>query len=456
MNKKVAIYVIILLSLFLVVLGSTNLLVQEEVKVTSNKLKATIVSKEGNKLTVQDKNNIIYTFDDDNNFFVGDKLVIEYTGLLNKSKEVQNNTLLSCMDRDDELDSDGVPLDWKDKGIFSDYYILANNKLKELSLDEKINQLLLVKYPDDKDGKIVKEKQFAGYVFFEKDFKDKSREEVIEMIRKVQDAAKIPLLTAVDEEGGDVVRVSSNKKLREEKFSAPSVLYKKGGLEEIEKDTIEKGNFLYDLGINVNLAPVVDVSTSDEDYIYDRTLQENTEKTAQYAKTVISASRKTLVSDVLKHFPGYGNNDDTHSGTSEDERSLETIKKNDLPPFQAGIDALAEAVLVSHNIVKNIDGDNPASLSASIHNMLRNDLNFTGIIITDDMSMGAVKGIENSIIKALKAGNDLIITGDYETAFSEIKEAVEKGQLSEDLINKLAFRVLAWKYYKGLLFDISK
>ncbi len=456
MNKKFTAYLILLLSLFLIVLGSTNLLVKDEIKET-NKLKATIVSREKNKLTVQDKNNVIYTFQNiENDFKVGDILELEYSGDLNKNMEKQNNTIINCVDVKEDTDSNGIPLEWMDKGIFSSFYILAKNKLDELTLDEKIGQLLLVRYPDDNQVEILKNKQFAGFTFYEKDFKDKTREEVIEMMGQLQNAAKTPLLTAVDEEGGTVVRVSSNKKLRDSKFLAPSELYKNGGLARIEEDTLDKSNFLFDLGINVNLAPVVDVSSSDEDYIYDRSLQEDTKKTAEYAKTVISTSKKGLVSYVLKHFPGYGNNDDTHDGQSEDNRSLETIKENDLPPFKAGIDALAEAVLVSHNTIKNVDADNPASLSVSVHNMLRSDLGFTGIIITDDMEMGAVKSIDNKIVKALKAGNDLIMVTDYEEAFTQIKKALDEGELSEELINKLAFRVIAWKYYKGLLFEFSK
>lgn len=173
-------------------------------------------------------------------------------------------------------------------------------------------------------------------------------------------------------------------------------------------------------------------------------------------KTVIEASKGTGLSYTLKHFPSYGHNADTHDEHSIDNRSYEEIKNNDLSPFKAGIDVCAEAVLVSHNIVTSINNQNPASLSTSVHNLLRNDMNFTDIIMTDNLDMGALYTVDNVVVKAVLAGNDLIITTDYKKDIDILKSAVYNGTISEELIDKLAFRVLAWKYYKGLLFEISK
>ena len=461
-NKKITFFLIVFLSISLVVLASTNLLVKKEIP-KSKQLTGVVLNKKKESLTIKTNANEIYTFKTNqsnkttqSSFSIGDNILIEYTGLLNKNASLQDITILNCLETLEETDSNGIPLSWKDNGIFKDYYLLAKNKLDELTLDEKIGQLLLVKYPSSNGKEALKEHQFSGYIFFENDFKDKSKDEVVAMINSLNEVAKIPLLTAVDEEGGEVVRVSSNKKLAEEKFASPSEIYKQGGLTAIKEDTIKKSALLKDLGLNVNLAPVVDVSNSDEDYIYDRTLQEDTAKTAEYAKTVISASKNTGVSYVLKHFPGYADNEDTHTSSSTDERSLQVIKEKDLPPFESGINASAEAVLVNHNIVKNIDSKNPASLSVEVHNLLRDDLKFTGIIMTDDLSMKSTSDIEKNVVKALNAGNDLVIVGDYNAAISQIKKALEEDELSENLLNKLAFRVLAWKYYKGILFEIHK
>ena len=208
---------------------------------------------------------------------------------------------------------------------------------------------------------------------------------------------------------------------------------------------------LNNLGINLNLAPVVDISTNKKDYMYERSLGENAKLTAQYAKTVIETSKTTKVSYTLKHFPGYGNNLDTHKGISIDKRSREEIYQKDLEPFREGIKAGAEAVLISHPIVMSIDNENPASLSTKIHQLLRKELNFTGVIITDDLAMKAVAEDEENVIKAIIAGNDLIITADYKQAIKAMKQGLEKEKIKQEEIDKAVFKVLAWKYAKKLL-----
>ena len=189
--------------------------------------------------------------------------------------------------------------------------------------------------------------------------------------------------------------------------------------------------------------------------MYKRAIELDAVKTPTYAKTVIEASKSNSVSYTLKHFPGYGNNLDTHVGESVDKRTLEEIMQNDILPFKSGIEAGAEAVLVSHNIVTSIDKNNPASLSKSVHNLLRSDLKFTGIIITDDLSMSAIND-DKAVLKPIEAGNDLLIVTDYSKAFNDIKKSLTNGELKEEILDKLVFRVLAWKYYKGLLVSNQK
>lgn len=338
-----------------------------------------------------------------------------------------------------------------DNGLFKDYYEKAYQKLEKMSLDEKMGQILLVRYPDNHQKEIVEKYQFGGYLFFGKDFKDKTKDEVIKMIDDSNSVSKIPLLTAVDEEGGIVVRVSSNKNLRSERFLSSSELYKNGGFDRIKADTIEKSNLLKYLGINLNLAPVVDVSVDPNDYMYKRSLQEDAETTAKFSSLVIETSKNTGVSYTLKHFPGYGNNIDTHNGSSIDSRTRKEIESNDILPFKSGIKSGAEAILFSHNVVTSMDKDNPASLSKTLHDYVRNDLNFTGVVITDDLDMGALKDIENKNVQALLAGNDLLISTDYVESIEKIKQAVDNKLLDEKTLDEHVLRVLAWKYYKGLL-----
>lgn len=338
-----------------------------------------------------------------------------------------------------------------DNGIFKEHYQKAYEILKTMTVEEKIAQLLLVRYPDENQKEVLEQYQFGGYLFFAKDFQDKTKEEVINMTNMVQEVAKIPILTALDEEGGIVVRVSSNPRLRASKFLSSRELYRQGGLDRIREDTVEKSNLLNSLGLNLNLAPVVDVSTNYSDYMYKRSIGQNATVTSEFAKTVIEASKNTGVSYTLKHFPGYGNNVDTHSGTSLDNRSLETLHEVDLKPFEEGIRSGAEAILVSHNIVTAIDSENPASLSVSINKLLREELGFTGVVIIDDLVMGAVETIPNKSLKSLIAGNDLLITTNYLESMEEIKGGIDREEITEDVLDEHVLRILAWKYYKGLL-----
>ena len=335
--------------------------------------------------------------------------------------------------------------------LLEPYYEKAKQKLQTLTQEEKIGQIFLCRYPEKNAIEDMQTYKLGGYLWFEKDFKNKTEDQIKEEISNLQKASNIPLLIAIDEEGGKVVRASSNTNLRTEKFKSPSDLYKEGGYERIKQDTIEKSKFLSNLGINLNLAPVVDVTTNPLDYMYQRSLGENTEKTAEYAKTVIEASKEGTVSYTLKHFPGYGNNSDTHKGSSKDTKSYEEIEKIDLPPFKAGIKAGAEAVLVSHNIVESIDAENPASLSTKINKILRENLNFKGIIITDDLYMGAVSEDSEAVIKSVQAGNDIIIVTDYKKSIEDIQKAIENGTISLEKIDKMVTQILAWKYYKGLM-----
>lgn len=429
---------------------------------------ATVMNLNREKLTVQDSNHVIYTLSDKNflDLSVGDRILIEYTGLLDTTTDEQDIKIKSVTKTDSEKkndatsegknDTNGIPENWQDNGIFKQYYTLAYEKLGKMSTSEKIGQLILARYDKDKALENLNKYYLGGYVFFESDFKGKSEVEVKKMIQDLQNTAKTPLLTAVDEEGGKVVRVSSNSSLVQEKFKSPQELYKNGGFEAIKADTINKSKVLKNLGLNLNFAPVVDVATNSSSYMYDRTIGLDTKGTSEYAKTVIEASIGTGVSYTLKHFPGYGDAIDSHSNITTIDTTYDEVVNQFLPPFQAGIDAKAEAVMVNHNIYDRIDNANPASLSPGIHNMLRDRLSFKGIIITDNLDMGAVANINDATVKAILAGNDMIITTDYQGSFNAIQDALKNGTLSEDTIDKLAFRVLAWKYYKGLMFENQK
>ena len=155
----------------------------------------------------------------------------------------------------------------------------------------------------------------------------------------------------------------------------------------------------------------------------------------------------------LKHFPGYGNNVDTHTGIAVDERDRETFYAQDFRPFAAGIAQGAQTVMVSHNIVKAFDAEFPASLSPEMHRVLREDLGFEGVIVTDDLGMGAVAEYTDGrvAVQAVIAGNDLLITKEYETQYQEVLTAVNDGVITEQRIEESVYRILRMKVSMGLL-----
>lgn len=330
-------------------------------------------------------------------------------------------------------------------------YEKAQEVLKTMTLEEKVGQMILARCPDSKVTESIKDYHLGGYVLFKRDFENKTYEEVKTTLASYQEASSIPMVLAVDEEGGSVVRISSNPNLAPAKFLSPQALFKQGGMEAIETDAITKAQLLKDLGITMNLAPVADIAINPNDYIYNRTIGKDAIGTAQYVRTVVAATQSQGISATLKHFPGYGGNVDTHTGIATDTRPYEVFKEQDWIPFEAGIEEGVHSVLVSHNIVEAIDKDYPASLSPKVHDELRETLGFTGIIMTDDLEMDAIKVFTDGLhpaVQAVLAGNDMVIVTDFQEAFHKIIEAVETNILSEEQIDKAIQRILSWKYTK--------
>jgi beta-N-acetylhexosaminidase len=340
----------------------------------------------------------------------------------------------------------------------------AQELVGSLTLEEKVGQLFFVRCPDTDAVSDIGTYHLGGYILFSRDFKDKTADDVVQTLRSYQEAASadtgIPLLIGVDEEGGTVVRVSSNPHLRSEKYASPQQLLSAGGIDALTADAAEKDALLHALGINVNLAPVADVSTDPGDFIYDRSCGRDAQGTAECVSALVDQMTADGMGSVLKHFPGYGSNVDTHTGIAVDQRPLETFETSDFLPFSAGIAAgetetgSAAAVLVSHNIMAAVDETLPASLSPAVHALLRDELGFDGVVMTDDLAMDAVSAYaaDGSVaVLALQAGNDLVITTDYRTQIPLAIEAVKTGTLDEALIDTACTRVLLWKITLGLM-----
>ena len=288
-------------------------------------------------------------------------------------------------------------------------------------------------------------------------------EQFMDKIAGWQAASPVPMFIGVDEEGGTVARASRNPNLFTEKFKSPQKVFSAGGMEAIALDAVDKSKGLLRYGVNVNFAPVADVSTDPADFMYDRTFGQDAEATAAYVETVVTAAGGVSAGNgdgvykigaVLKHFPGYGDNADTHTGVAIDERPYERFLEEDFLPFRAGIEAGAGAVLMSHNVVVSMDPDLPASLSPEVHRILREELDFQGVILTDDMAMDAVESYArdgSAAVLAVLAGNDMIVTSDFARQIPQVVEAVNGGTIDKALIDRAVERVLGWKYDLGLL-----
>ena len=328
--------------------------------------------------------------------------------------------------------------------------------LGRMTLEEKVGQVFFVRCPAENAAEDAQTYHLGGYILFGRDTKGKTANELIQAIQRYQDNAAIPLLIGVDEEGGTVVRVSSNPHLRGERFAYSQRLYALGGMERVAADAREKDVLLRALGFNVNLAPVADVSTNSADFIYDRSFGQDAAATADYVSAVAGQMAADGMGSVLKHFPGYGDNEDTHTGIAVDKRPYEDFVNGDFLPCSAGFESggAMAAVLVSHNIVECMDGELPASLSPNVHRLLREKLGFDGVGMPDDLAMEAVSAYAGDgavAVMSLEAGNDLVLTTDYRTQIPKVMEAVENGTLDKAVIDTACRRVLRWKQALGLL-----
>jgi len=408
------------------------------------KLRATVVKSDEKTVTVEIENGTIYTFpldrdkvtSDYEEISSGQYAEISYYGGLDDFAEVQRVEITSIV-------ITGVPISKRTEELLS-----------EMTLEEKVGQMFLARCPESDGAKLAEEYKLGGYILFARDFKDKTKEQMISDIDGYQSCSQLGMFIAVDEEGGDVVRVSKYPAFRSEKFLSPQELYSKGGFELIESDTIEKALLLKSLGINLNLAPVCDVPRETSDYIYSRTMGTDCNLTAEYVKTVVKTMGMQKIGCSLKHFPGYGNNNDTHKGIAYDKRSYENFEECDFIPFKAGIDAGAGIVMVSHNIVYCMDEKNPASLSKNVHEIIRNELEFDGVIMTDDISMEGITDFtddKDAAVKAVLAGNDMLCCTNFEVQVPAVIDAVNSGEISEEHINESVSRILKLKIELGII-----
>ncbi|AYC10756.1 Beta-hexosaminidase [Ligilactobacillus salivarius] len=328
-----------------------------------------------------------------------------------------------------------------------------------MTLDEKIGQLYMSPSSGDanKMANDIKKYNLGGIVLFGEDFSNQNVDSMKQKDVKFQDASKYGLFIATDQEGGTVSRLSTSPQLTNGRsFPSPQEVYKQSGMNGVIKEYSNVAKTLRRLGINWNFAPVADVSNDSNSFIYDRTLGQNYKLTARYVSKVVPAIQKQQVAATLKHFPGYGSSGDTHTGFASDERSAAEVKKNDFLPFKAGIKAKTDSVLVGHVVVNNFDASKPASVSKPVHEILRKELKFKGVIITDDMGMGALtnfaqKQNTNIDVMAIEAGNDMLLSNGYVDGIPAIKDAIKRGDISQKQIDNSVRRILELKAKLNIL-----
>ena len=322
--------------------------------------------------------------------------------------------------------------------------------LAGMTLEEKVGQMFVTRRPQDDEVamKCVTDYHLGGFTLYAVDFANRTPDEVRALIASYQEASFVPMFIAVDCEGGTVVRASKYPAFRAQPFPSPRELIAEGGMDAVRKDTLEKADLLLDLGVNFNYAPVCDMSGNPDCFIYKRTASHDPEETAEFIETVVTAMNQKGLVGSLKHFPGYGDNVDTHTSIARDDRDMETFMTRDLAPFRAGIAAGAPVVMVAHNIVSCMDAEIPASLSPAVHKLLREEMGFEGLIITDSLDMNAITlytGDRASAVQAVLSGNDLLCCSSYDKQYPAVLDAVRDGTIPEEMIDNAVRKILSLK-----------
>ena len=345
---------------------------------------------------------------------------------------------------------------------------MARDITKEMSLKNKIGQLFMVSVYqlDEAESKnqtnvtskmknTLKKYPAGGIVMFAKNIDTRSQTK--KMIKDLQKVSYVPLFMAVDEECGIVSRIASNPKMKMTAYPSAREVGETYSDKEIAKMGTTQAKELKELGFNMNLAPVADVLTNENNTeIGDRSFGTDSKKVSSIVSILVKNMQKQQISATLKHFPGSGETGgDPHRGSTETYQTIETLRDNDFRPFKSGIKADVDAVMVSHLMLSKVtDEKEPSSLSSRVvSDILRKELGYKGIIMTDAMNMKAITDNYDSgeaAVKAIQAGIDVIVMPDnYKEAYKAIKDAVESGKIKESRIDRSVRRILYVKLKRG-------
>lgn len=342
---------------------------------------------------------------------------------------------------------------------------LVRSHISEMPLEDKVAGLFIVT-PEALTGvrtvtqagegtqKALNEYAVGGLIYFRHNIVDK--EQLTEMLFNTVSMSRYPIFLAVDEEGGSVSRVAASG-IDVIQVGDMASIGESGDTTQAYEAGVNIGAYLKELGFNLDFAPVADVADSANSVMGNRVFGSDSNLVGDMVANVVEGMQGTGVSSCLKHFPGIGDTDgDTHEGRVETTKSLDEMRASDFIPFQAGIEAGADFVMVSHVTVSAVDGDAvPSSLSRTMMtDVLRNELGFQGVIVTDALDMGAITEYyttEEAVVKAIAAGADmLLMPDDFYAAYEAVLAAVQDGTISEERIDESLERIYRVKF-KGKL-----
>lgn len=302
----------------------------------------------------------------------------------------------------------------------------------------------------------LKEYPIGGLIYFKQNMK--SDEQFKEMLTSTTEKSKYPLFLAVDEEGGSVTRLAAAG-LDVPEMQSMSEIGATGDTSAAYSAGNTIGNYLGSYGVNLNFAPVADIASVEGSTIGDRSFGADAVVVSEMVGRTVAGIQDSGISACVKHFPGLGGvTTDTHEEAAVTERTAEELKTSELLPFEEGIAAGVDMVMVEYIAVPAITGDNtPASLSSAvITDLLRKEMGYDGIVITDALEMKAVSEQYTSAeaaVKTLQAGGDMILMPeDFKEAYEGVLAAVADGTLTEDRITESLERVYRVKY-RGVIED---
>jgi len=329
-------------------------------------------------------------------------------------------------------------------------------KLDKMTIDEKIGQLVFVGLDgvelDENTIELIENYYVGGLILFKKNINSVSQlVGLTNSLKSTNSKNTIPMFIGVDEEGGRVSR------LPKEIIKTPKA--KDMGLVDNEYFSYEIGKILGNnlslLGINMDFAPVLDIYSNPKNTVIgDRAFGSTSEIVSKHGLLVMRGIMDSHVIPVIKHFPGHGDTyTDSHVDLPVVNKAKEELEELELIPFKEAINRGADFVMIGHILLPNIDDEYPATLSKNvINNMLREELNFDGVVVTDDMTMGAITrnlDIGKAAVRSLKAGSDIVLVCfEYENqlkVLNDIREAVNNNEISKDEIDEKVYRIIKLK-----------